>query len=158
MVEPAWCDLLGSVKTEWNDHIGFLSPSIDAANFLRKAWKHLKMRNWRPYLAKSKKNLQTHQPIFHERHEKLFFDGQNILRRAELESLAPPAVFSRDCSCRLQVVSSDDSWPGWRALHFLWGMQKMGEFLNRGFFVRGIRMLPEKWALYQFYTIKLQTL
>ena len=30
MVGPAWCDLLRAVETEWNDHRGCPSKSIDA--------------------------------------------------------------------------------------------------------------------------------
>ena len=120
MVGPAWCDLLGAVKTEWNDHRGCLSTSIDAfersnaertADFPRKAWQNYSSA-W-------------------QRSATCCFGGQNILGRAELASLTPPAVFTRHCSFRLPLVSGDDSWPGWAALHFLWGMQKMGEFLDR---------------------------
>ena len=43
---------------------------------------------------------------------------------------------------RLPLVSGDDSWPGWAALHFLWGMHKMGNS-----WIKRPRVL-RKWSPY----------
>ena len=61
----------------------------------------------------------------------MLLQWSNILGRAELGSLTPPAVFTRHCFFPLPLVSGDDSWTGWAELHFLWGMQTIGKFLYR---------------------------
>ena len=91
---------------------------------------------YRRQLMRLKEAMQKERPIFHKiilQHDNATccFGGQNILGSAELWSLTPSAVFDRHCPFRLPLVSGDDSWRGWAALHFLWGMQKMGEFLDR---------------------------
>ena len=97
---------------------------------------------YRTQLMRLSRALKEKRAHYYSKHDKIILLHDNArphvaapvkiyLKTFKWEILPhPPIIFSKHCSFRLSLVSIDDAWPDWAALHIIWRYQKLYQWLD----------------------------